>query len=183
MWKRILSFIHRLFKVRRPSKLGYRVPEIWDRPKPIVAYFCDGEECGDECPNEECFHTFDISHAANFEPVTNDKGVIIAYEEKEHPISWDDFLSSLENIAVGSGFRLCMERAPIGCGIMFYFRDAESGLRSADIWFHSNRENAEELFGRLATLAAEFRARLNENKESFETYDKIVDWENEINRL
>lgn len=47
-----------------------------------VAYICDLKACGDTCPNDMCHHTFDISHAANFEcfnPDSDDK----RYIEKE----------------------------------------------------------------------------------------------------
>ena len=83
-----------------------------------------------------------------------------------------EFLMDLEYIAIASGFRLCMERAPIGCGIMFYFRDVESGLRSSDIWFHRNHDSIKELSSRLKQLATEFRTRLDENKESFEVKEE-----------
>ena len=34
-----------------------------------IFYVCDGEACGPECPNEDCYHTSNIEHAANFEKV------------------------------------------------------------------------------------------------------------------
>lgn len=37
-----------------------------------VAYICDLKACGDTCPNDMCHHTFDISHAANFECLNPD---------------------------------------------------------------------------------------------------------------
>ncbi len=43
------------------------------KPKPpqenAILYVCDGEACGKECPNEDCHHTSNIEHAANFEKV------------------------------------------------------------------------------------------------------------------
>lgn len=43
-----------------------------------VLYLCDGKSCGDICPNTECKHTSDISHARNFV-----KGDDVSYWEKE----------------------------------------------------------------------------------------------------
>lgn len=80
-------------------------------------------------------------------------------------MDYEEFLTSLEGIAINSGFRLVMERAPIGCGILFYFRDGESGLKSMDIWYYPNRELALGLFDKLEQLAKEFRNRLDCNKE------------------
>lgn len=34
--------------------------------KPEVLYICDGEACGEKCPNLECNYTEDVTHARNF---------------------------------------------------------------------------------------------------------------------
>ena len=43
------------------------VPEEKETTNEIV-YLCDRDAC-DKCPNLECKHTYDISHAINFEEV------------------------------------------------------------------------------------------------------------------
>lgn len=45
-------------------------------------YICDRKACGNKCPNQKCTHTLDPFHAIHFKPVTDDNGLIIAYEEK-----------------------------------------------------------------------------------------------------
>lgn len=37
--------------------------------KPGVAYICDRKQCGEKCPNPDCYHTNDIHHAENFADV------------------------------------------------------------------------------------------------------------------
>lgn len=48
-----------------------------------IAYICDLKACGDTCPNDMCHHTFDISHAANFECLSPDSDEK-RYIEKEN---------------------------------------------------------------------------------------------------
>ena len=36
-------------------------------PNIRILYRCDKFACGDKCPNDECYLTEDIRHAANFE--------------------------------------------------------------------------------------------------------------------
>ena len=54
-----------------------------------VLYFCDVKSCGDLCPNPECKHTSDISHAKNFEK--SDNGSYWEKEEAESETKSPDF--------------------------------------------------------------------------------------------
>jgi len=47
--------------------IGVDMPEEKETTNEIV-YLCDRDAC-DGCPNFECKHTYDISHAINFEEV------------------------------------------------------------------------------------------------------------------
>lgn len=163
MKEKLLNFIKKLLKIHSPSPkpAGYR-PYRKDisNHKPIIAYLCDGKACGDKCPNKECYHTFDISHAINFTPMPNENGTVTVYEE-DYSMPWWGFLMHFECIAIEHGFRLCMERAPLGCGIFFYFRDPESGLRSKDVVVHLNHDyEAEKIVGMLEELAEQFKKDL-----------------------
>lgn len=71
------------------------------------------------------------------------------------------FMTELEFIAIHTGLRLCMNRAPVGCGINFYFRDDKTRMYSEVIVYFHDKETAESLFGRLETLAKDFKKELN----------------------
>ena len=68
-----------------------------------------------------------------------------------------DFLESLESIAVRKELRLCVTRAPIGCGFHFYFKKfPDNGTHSAYITFQKQHSNPDDLFERLEKVADEF---------------------------
>lgn len=39
------------------------IPPLFGRK---TFYLCDGKACGDFCPNPNCYHTTDVTHAKNF---------------------------------------------------------------------------------------------------------------------
>ena len=47
-----------------------------------VAYICDLKTCGGACRNDMCHHTFDISHAANFECLNPDSDEKLYFEKE-----------------------------------------------------------------------------------------------------
>lgn len=76
-------------------------------------------------------------------------------------MTYNVFLSELEFIAIRNGLRLCMNRAPVGCGINFYFRHDKTGAYSDVIVYFHDKETAESLFCRLEALAKKFKKELN----------------------
>ena len=40
-----------------------------EKRNPGIVYVCDRKQCGESCPNPDCYHTHDIHHARNFEDV------------------------------------------------------------------------------------------------------------------
>lgn len=74
-----------------------------------------------------------------------------------------DFMMSLECIAVTNGLRLFMNRAPVGCGIFFYFRDDKTRKTSKAITWLNGKEHPNSLFNRLNLLAKEFKEELGKN--------------------
>lgn len=71
------------------------------------------------------------------------------------------FLSELEFIAIHNGLRLCMNRAPVGCGINFAFKDDWTNTYSDVIVYFHDKETATSLFCRLEALAKKFKKELN----------------------
>lgn len=70
-----------------------------------------------------------------------------------------DFLSQFEYISVAYGLRLCMTRAPLGCGLFFYFIDDQTKEKSESYCFHMNRDSYEHLFEKLERIAKDFERR------------------------
>lgn len=49
-----------------------------------IFFLCDRKACGEKCPNPDCTHTNDISHAKNFDfVVVNDKNLTDYFELDE----------------------------------------------------------------------------------------------------
>ena len=115
----------------------------------------------DWCPIK---NTVNTTHEHNYD---NCRNITCKRKSKENGAM--EFLITLECVAIKNGFRLCMERDPNACGIIFYYIDLDSRLRSSNIHFDTIRECSTVLFDRLNNLAVEFRTRLDENKSSFET--------------
>ena len=74
-------------------------------------------------------------------------------------MNYYDFINALEGIAVDKELRLIMNRAPVGCGISFYFIDDRNQTHSKPITWFKNREEAIVLLSRLEELADEFKRR------------------------
>ena len=74
-----------------------------------------------------------------------------------------DFIMTLECIGLRNDLRLIMNRAPVGCGIFFYFIDDKSDTYSKDIVWRNGRESPESLFESLEVLAKDFKEELGKN--------------------
>ena len=72
-------------------------------------------------------------------------------------MNYYDFLLQLESIALTYGFRLIMNRAPVGCGFIFYFKDDKTGDYSRSYAFNLNHCSTKELFHELKRIAVEFK--------------------------
>ena len=70
---------------------------------------------------------------------------------------YDEFLIELEFIAIHNGLRLCMNRAPVGCGINFAFKNDLTGEYSDVVVYLPGKQTPEFLFTRLETLAEKFK--------------------------
>lgn len=46
----------------------------------VVMFLCDRKACGDACPNPDCSHTSDITHAKNFDWVRINEDVVDFFE-------------------------------------------------------------------------------------------------------
>lgn len=46
----------------------------------VVLFLCDRKACGDTCPNPDCSHTGDITHAKNFDWLRINEGVVDFFE-------------------------------------------------------------------------------------------------------
>ena len=69
------------------------------------------------------------------------------------------FLRRFELLAIDHGLRLCMTRAPLGCGLFFYFIDDQTKDKSETYCFHWNRDSCEHLFENLERRAKDFERR------------------------
>ena len=74
-----------------------------------------------------------------------------------------DFIMTLEGIGLRNGLRLIMNRAAVGSGIFFYFKDDATNTYSKDIVWRNGRESPESLFESLEVLAKEFKEELGRN--------------------
>lgn len=69
-----------------------------------------------------------------------------------------DFLARFEEIALHNDLRLIMQRAPVGCGIIFCFKDDMDGTSSPPLaWFYE-KEDVDSMFKRLQKLADDFKS-------------------------
>jgi hypothetical protein len=69
------------------------------------------------------------------------------------------FLRRFESIAVVHGLRLCMTRAPLGCGLLFYFIDDHSAETSELYCFQIHHDSYENLFENLERIAKDFKEK------------------------
>lgn len=69
------------------------------------------------------------------------------------------FLRRFESIAVVHGLRLRMERAPLGCGLLFYFIDDNSAETSELYCFQLSHDSYENLFENLKRIAKDFKRK------------------------
>ena len=77
-------------------------------------------------------------------------------------MNYYDFLLQLESIALTYVFRLVINRAPVGCGFIFYFKDDKTGKYSRSYTYLINHLVASELFRELECIAKEFKLQLEE---------------------
>ena len=77
-------------------------------------------------------------------------------------MNYYDFLLELESIALTYGFRLIMNRAPVGCGFIFYFKDDKTGNCSRSYSYIMNHCIALELFRELECIAKEIKLQMEE---------------------
>ena len=71
--------------------------------------------------------------------------------------SFFDFMAQFEGLALSNHLRLLMSRAPVGCGIIFYFKDDMSGTCSPPLIWFWEKQSVDNLFARLQKLADEFK--------------------------
>lgn len=69
------------------------------------------------------------------------------------------FLRRFKSIAVVHGLRLRMERAPLGCGLLFYFIDDNSAETSELYCFQQGHDSYENLFENLERIAKDFKRK------------------------
>ena len=90
----LLDRIRRAVRAFRGEYVGFVVEGSDPRGSLMIIYECDGEKCGDECPNDICNATTDIHHAVNFEPVECLGGVVCYIEKTLSEDSSDEELRS-----------------------------------------------------------------------------------------
>lgn len=76
-------------------------------------------------------------------------------------MNYADFIMELECIAIEKDLRLIIERAPVGCGIFFYFKKDCYDVwgRSDYIVWLNGKEEPESLFTRLRYIADDFNKK------------------------
>lgn len=79
-----------------------------------------------------------------------------ADKHKESVMSYFDFMSELEIIAVEKDLRIFIQRASVGSGFFLYFKNDNNQARSPSITWLLGKEEPEKLFDRLRKLADEF---------------------------
>lgn len=68
-------------------------------------------------------------------------------------------LRRFESIADMYGLRLCITRAPLGCGLLFYFIDDHSAKTSELYCFQIHHDSYENLFENLERIAKDFKEK------------------------
>lgn len=77
-----------------------------------------------------------------------------------------DFLERFEYVSVSKGLFLCMQRAPVGCGIHFFFKDPNTSKRSMGITLMMYKNNYNDFFARLEAHADDFLEELKKEVPS-----------------
>lgn len=95
-----------------------------------------------------------------------DKCHALANVYDHHPcygclVSYMDFMDRLEEIALSHDLRLIMQRAPVGCGFTFYFKDEKTHKYSAtSITWHYQKEDIDSMLHHLYVLARDFKKEI-----------------------
>lgn len=100
------------------------------------------------------------------------------YKHRFKDMSYIDFLSEVEVLAVGNGLRFVMERAPIGCGFLLYFQHNEHSAISEMVSWLYDKQDFEPIYHKLEKIATEFSRQhdyLQFKQATNPTYDDYDD--------